>query len=87
MRHIARRRVEPPAKTRMPCKTPCLFRRQHKHRLRDILRRMRITAHLPECGRVHKTDAPFHESGKSRFRAGLGIAAQQFGVIHHVLFH
>src|SRR5207302_3549148 len=54
-----------------------------EHRLRYVLREVRVAGHLPQrCG-VNQVDVPCHQFAEGTFRTFFCVAAQQLKVVVH----
>jgi hypothetical protein len=62
-------------------------RKVGKDGLRDVLREMRVTADLPERGRINEIHVAFHQFGEGVFGIGFGKSPEQFGVGCHFNFN
>jgi hypothetical protein len=72
--------------TGLRLKVPVAFYRQRdEHRLRHILRQVRI-AHQPDRRRIYLIEVPPHQFSEGRLRAVIGVGVQQLQIglaIHH----
>ena len=60
-----------------------LARKVGEHRLRHVLRQMRVAIDLPERGGIHQIHVPPDQFGKGILRIRFGEISQQFGVGCH----
>ena len=73
--HVPCRRVEPAYQHRVPGQTLRLPRSFREDLLCHVLRRVNVTVHQPQRGRIDQVHMPPSQFGKSHFRLCRGILA------------
>ena len=59
-------------------------REVNKHKLRHILRQMRIAIHKPDCGGICQVEIASHDFAKGGFRAAVRVFREQSLAFGHL---